>query len=163
MKPLIHSTKHYVQFTQFTVTTATVTEQILANAVAVTNKNISIEVEEGSSIKAVFIELWLLSFNSTAEATYVVTVEKTQSDLAVPSLSDMTTLFAYDNKKNILFTSQGLLGEKTTNPTPVLRQWLKIPKGKQRMGLGDQIRVNIAAIGAQDVLGCSFSTYKEYQ
>ncbi len=162
MKPVIHSTKHYVQFTEFLVSSATVTEQIYANAVNVVNKDISLEVEEGASIKAVYVELWLVGDSSTSISSYVCILEKTQQDAAPPSFTEMTGLYSYDNKKNILFTSQGLISEKESNPTPVLRQWIKIPKGKQRFGLGDQLRINIAALGASDVKGCAFALYKEY-
>ncbi len=163
MRPVIVSTKHYIQFTEFNVASAAVSERVLAQAVAVKNKDIPDEVEEGAIVKAVFIELWLSTDAAAASGSFVVIVEKVEGSQAAPSLSEMTSLNAYSNKKNILFTSQGILaGESHGNPTPVLRQWLKIPKGKQRMGLTDQIRMNVAAIGADQLVGCSFATYKEY-
>lgn len=156
----ISSIKHYVQFTEFNVASATVSTKVLVNAVAApANPE---DCKEGSVVKAVFIELWLLA-DTNAVSSFVCTVDKAVGTQAVPSFTNMTTLNSYNNKKNILFTSQGLLGENgSTNPTPVLRQWIKIPKGKQRQGLSDEIRLNIAAIGATQITGCSFATYKEY-
>ncbi len=162
MRATINSTKHYVQFTQFAVASASVATHVHVDAVAIAAVSNPDEVREGAVIKAVFIELWLLS-DTNASNSYVVTVEKTSGSEIVPTLSEMSTLMSYRNKKNILFTSQGLVGENgSTNPTPVLRQWIKIPKGKQRFGRLDSLRVNIAAIGATALEGCSFSTYKEY-
>lgn len=163
MKAPIHSTKHYVQFTEFSTASLTVTEQVHAHSVPVVDKNAPAEVEEGTLIKAVFVELWLVSNDTPNVGSFVVIYEKMESNATPPSLTEMTTLNNYNNKKNILFTSQGILGGETVaNPTPVLRQWIKIPKGKQRMGLGDELRLNIAAIGASALSGCSFATYKEY-
>ncbi len=163
MKPPIISRKHYVQFTEFSVPTLTVTEQIHAQGEPVQTTNLNFEVTEGSVVKAVFVELWLVS-DTAGTGSFVVIYEKAPGNQAAPTLTEMTTLDSYANKKNILFTSQGILAvEGTGNPTPVLRQWIKIPKGKQRIGLDDQIRLSIAAIGAPNLKGCSFATYKEYK
>ncbi len=162
MRPVLTSTKHYVQFTQFTVATTAVLTQTIIDAVAVDQKNALNEVNEGSIVKAVFLEYWLLS-DANAFGSFVLTVEKTVGGESAPILSEMTTLGAYKNKKNVLFTSQGLIADGTAgNPTPVLRQWIKIPKGKQRFGFDDALRVNIAGIGTETINGCAFATYKEY-
>ncbi len=162
MKSPINAVKHYVQFTQFTVASAAVQELLLVDSAVLQSVNTAPEVREGAVVKAIFVELWLLTDSSTV-GSFVVIVEKAVAQQSIPILSDMTGLHTYENKKNILFTSQGILaGEPQGSPTPVLRQWIKIPKGKQRMGLNDQIRISIAAIGADALQGCSFATYKEY-
>ncbi len=160
MRAPIVSRKHIVQHTVTQVGTGTVTTVSEINAVAMQDVNIAQEVVEGSVVKAIFIELWLIgTFN---EGSFVLCVEKAVGAIAVPSFTNMTTLDAYPNKKNVLFISQGLIGEDNTNPTPVLRQWIKIPKGKQRFGLNDKLRINIAAIGSEDVQFCGVSIYKSY-
>ncbi len=162
MRAPITSKKHIVQHTQFTTATATVTTFDDIHAVAVQDVNTSAEVEEGSVIKAVYIELWLLATANTVES-FVMMVEKSQSANIEPSFTNMTTLDAYENKKNIFYTTQGLIAENGTgNPTPVIRQWIKIPKGKQRFGLQDKLRINIAAISAGGVEGCGLTIYKQY-
>ncbi len=164
MRPPIISRKHYVQFTEFDVASATVTEHVYAHAKAQQVVDSNFEVNEGSLVKALFIELWLITDSGTQVGSFVAMLEKVANDVGTPTISEMTNLDAYDNKKNILFVSQGILAtEGDGGPTPVLRQWMKIPKGKQRMGLDDQIRLNIAAIGSQPLTGCSFATYKEYK
>ncbi len=161
MRAPIVSRKHIVQKSEFSVVSASVTSQIIVRSVAIQDVDILTEVQEGSVIKAVYIEMWLLG-KGAIQSTFVVILEKVPAGAAAPTFTQMTTLDAYPNKKNILFTSQGLVGDLDSNPTPVLRQWLKIPKGKQRFGLEDELRLNIAALGANDLNGCGLFIYKSY-
>ncbi len=163
MKAPIVSRKHIVQHTQFTTASLTVTtfEDVIARAVQ--DVNAPNEVVEGSVIKNVYIEIWLISDSlANPSATFVMFVEKATGQSANPTISDMTTLDAYRNKKNILYTTQGLLPEEQGNPVPLLRQWIKVPKSKQRFGLDDRFKINIGAIGAEAILGCGMSIYKSY-
>ncbi len=166
MKAPISSKKNIVQHTQFVVNSGTVTTLTDVNAVAVANVTNSGDIEEGSLVKAIFIELWLLS-DTTEISSFVVIVEKAPLGHSGPLIAQMTTLNSYFNKKNVLFTSQGLLaggqGSSSGNPTPVLRQWIKIPKGKQRFGLDDHLNIAIAGIGAADIEGCGLTIFKSYQ
>ncbi len=161
MKAPIHSKKHIVQHTQFTVASAAVTTFTDIDAVAVENINIPAEVVEGAIVKAVYVELWLLAF-SGQPSSFVMILEKVISNGGLPSFTDMTTLNAYPNKKNVLYVTQGLTGGNESNPTPVYRGWIKIPKGKQRFGLRDKFRISIASIGAEITEGCGMTIYKEY-
>ncbi len=163
MRAPIVSRKHIVQHTQFTIPSGTVTTHDDVHAVAAQNVDTAFEIEEGSLVKAVFIEMWLLSDANTVDSL-VLMVEKSQSANVAPSFTNMTTLDAYENKKNIFYTTQGLTAENGTgNPTPFIRQWIKIPKGKQRFGLQDKLRVNIAAIGVGAIEGCGLTIFKSYQ
>ncbi len=163
MRPPIVSRKHIVQHTQFTVASAAVASFTDVVGAAVQDVNTASEIIEGSIVKAIYVELWLISDTLTnPAATYVLIFEKGQSESADPSFADMTTLDAYQNKKNVLFVSQGLLAEEGGNPTPVHRGWIKIPKGKQRFGLKDTFKIHIAAIGTEGIDGCGFSIYKSY-
>ncbi len=161
MKAPIVSRKHIVQHTQTNVTSGSVATQIECTSVHMQDVNANNEVVEGSVVKAIFLEYWIIG--STNEGSFNLIVEKAQGLQANPSFTNMTTLDAYANKKNVLFISQGLVStDGGGNPTPVLRQWIKIPKGKQRMGFGDKIRVTIAAIGAETLTFCGFVVYKDY-
>ncbi len=161
MRSPIVSTKHYVQHTITQVLTGTVHTNVECDAVGIASVTDPNEVQEGSVIKAIFLEYWILgTFNL---GSFVLMVEKTGQNNLAPSFSEMSTLHAYENKKNILFCSQGLNAEDNANPTPVLRQWIKIPRGKQRFGLNDQLRVNIASLGSESVQFCGFVTYKDYR
>ncbi len=161
MRAPIVSRKHIVQHTVTQVLTATVDTKSEINAVAVQDVNLAQEVVEGSIVKAVYIERWLSG--TFALGSFVLIVEKSVAGQSTPTFTEMTTLDAYPNKKNILYTTQGLLPEDNVNPVPVLRQWLKIPKGKQRFGLNDKLRVVIAAIGGESVQYCGLTIYKSYQ
>ncbi len=78
--------------------------------------------------------------------------------------ADATALHDYDNKKNILFTAQGLLTPNDGGQVPVLRGWYKIPKGKQRFGLKDKLSVAVRNNNATaiDINFCGLAIYKEY-
>ncbi len=160
MKAPINSRKHIVQHTITQVTTNTVTTLVDVNSLAMQDVNAPNEIVEGSMVKAIFVEYWLIgTFNI---GSYVLTVEKAVGGIAAPTIAQMTTIDSYPNKKNIFFTSQGLISEDNQNPVPVLRQWIKIPKGKQRFGLQDKLRINIAAISGEDVQFCGLTLYKSY-
>ncbi len=161
MRPPIVSRKHIVQFTQYTVNSATVTTHVPVKAVPIQDVNSNFEVVEGSVVKAIFVEMWLLGAG-TFQSTFVVIIEKLPVNAASPTFTEMTSLDSYDNKKNVLFISQGVLAGSGGNPTPVLRQWIKIPRGKQRFGLQDEINISIAAIGSDNITGCEFEVYKSY-
>ncbi len=161
MKAPIHSQKHYVQFPITQITTAAIGQIVIAQGVESTTANLASEVAEGSVIKAVYIELWLQNQGNLGES--IVTVEKSPLNIAGPSFAQMANLFAYPNKKNILFTHQGLTSnDGVSGPVVVLRQWIKIPKSKQRFGLGDILSMTISNTSSNDLNRCGFAIYKEY-
>ncbi len=122
------------------------------------------DVHEGSVIKAIFIEMWVLNdAASGVEAQFTVALEKKPSDGPDMTFTNSQNLGAYPNKKNILYVTQGVLAPFLDGQSAValFRQWFAIPKGKQRFGLGDQMVLNMAAVG-QNIRRCGISTYKEY-
>jgi len=163
MKSPINSRKHIVQDTQTVVTSATVNTQVLVRGKQLQFVDSAFEVVEGAVVKAVYLERWIGSNTGIEPAGSVVMIlEKAPAGVANPTFTEMTTLDAYANKKNILYTTQGIVASNTGNPIPFARQWFKIPKGKQRMGLEDEIRVTIAAIGTEDLSFCGMAVYKSY-
>jgi len=161
VRPMVHSTKHYVQQSIGTTVPATDTATVIAQAVEVVDKNQVFEIEEGSSIKAVYLELWVRSA-ATAAASFTFVFLKRNALMGVPTTAEMAALSDYGNKKNILFTCQGLTNDVDSTALSVYRGWIKVPKSKQRMGLGDILSWHLSAIG-QSVNFCGFCTYKEYQ
>jgi len=118
------------------------------------------EVSEGSVVKAVFVEMWLL--DSSNAGSFILTLIKDVSGVSAPTFAQQNSLGTFGNKKNILYTTQGLSpNDAVGNPVPIIRQWFKIPKGKQRFGLGDKLRLNITNNGLNDLEFCGFFTYKE--
>ncbi len=140
--------------------TGTVTSLTPLIGTAVQSVNAAFEVIEGNVVKAVYLEYWVIGTFSLG--SFVVTVEKSPAGAGPPTFTELALLDSYQNKKNILYTTQGLMAEDNQNPTPVLRQWIKIPKGKQRFGLEDRLRINFASLTGEDLQFCGFTLYKSY-
>ncbi len=160
MKAPIQAVKHYVQQSLATVTGGTLNNFVLADALARDAAQTSVSVIEGSVIKAIYIEMWIRS-SEVSPGTVLATFVKVP-DRAIPTFVDMTALHDYTNKKNVFYHTQGLTNDADANGIAFVRGWFKIPKGKQRMGLGDRLILCIASQAAIDNVICGFATYKEY-
>ncbi len=160
MRAPIHSRKHYVQKSLTTVLAGAVNTFEIAQSVLPGGTDLVNEVVEGALVKAVYIELWVRG-QDTSPGSFVVIVEKLPGTATAITAGFMAALGTYENKKNILFTSQALTNVNTADAIPILRTWLKIPKGKQRMGLDDRLRLTFFS-QALDSNICGFATYKEY-
>ncbi len=162
MIPPINTVKHYVQRSNVTIADGTTSVTSIVDAVIPPATGATHEVREGSVVKAIYLEVWYMGAGATGVDTqFILVFSKAPSGLAAFSFSDTLNLQAADNKKNIFFTSQGVIGGSDTQAIPVHRGWIKIPKGKQRMGLGDRLLLNTSTIGAAMQL-CAIFIYKEY-
>ncbi len=159
MRPRVHVEKHIVQNSLFAVASGAITTLGIARAKQTVVQTTDTHVREGAIISAVFIEMWLTS-DDAAAGTVIVTLEKRPSGLTGMTTTEAAALNSYDNKKNILHTQMGLLPSNVDYPMAVVKGWFKIPKGKQRMGLEDQLVLNIFA-QSNGIAGCGFMTYKE--
>ncbi len=161
VRPMVHSTKHYVQFPINTIATGLREVNNVIDTVSVSDKNSPVEVEEGNSVKAVYFELWLQNEGNVGE--FIMTITKDPQDATGPSFAQQATLNTFPNKKNILYTTQGLTSnDGVSGPVNVIRDWVKIPKSKQRFGLGDRINMNISNVSANGLNRCGFTIFKEY-
>ncbi len=160
MKSPIHSIKHYTQNSLATTIAGAVSFTNIALSVAIQNVNTADEVVEGSLVKAVYVEDWVRT-NDTSPGSFVYIICKLPSGVDNPTAVEMAALNDWDNKKNILYTTQGLSNDQDADAIPLHKGWIAIPKGKQRMGLGDRIRTIFFA-QALDQNTCGFKTYKEY-
>lgn len=162
MRPPIHSNKHYVQYTNATIAAGAVSTIELVKGVpqnAVVNTQ---DVVEGSVVKAVYVEYWVITTGTAgAESQITMCIYKNVAGAAPMTLTNLANLQSYPNKKNVLYTTQGVFGDERTNSVPLFRGWLKIPKGKQRFGLEDELVISAVSI-EQGMQRCGFSTYKEY-
>ncbi len=123
------------------------------------------DVNEGSVIKAIWVELWALGQGpSGATAFYNMSIVKLPSDAPAMTFAQANNLGSYPNKKNVMYTTQAQIGSAANGPLPanLFKGWIKVPKGKQRMGAGDKWHVNVA-ISTQTVSVCGLFTYKEYR
>jgi len=160
----IHSEKHLIQYTGGVVTVAqgAARNDILATAVSVADKNLANEVIEGSIIKACYVEAWILSNSASVPGNFIATLEKVENGNVGITFAQAILLNDYPNKKNILYTAEGLTGNNDdNNPLPILRGWYSIPKGKQRFGLGDSLVLTFAS-QVSGLKLCGLAIYKEY-
>jgi len=161
----INSNKHYVHQTNTVVGTGLVLNLTAVDAVVAPATSNSFDVEEGSVVKAIHLEYWINGNHSSADVTqFGIAVLKVPGGSVSPTFTNMNNLGAYENKKNILFTSQGIIAAQVgdSQSVPILRDWILIPKGKQRMGLGDRI-ITVLACSGQPLRVCGLATYKEYR
>lgn len=161
VRPTVNSQKHILQSSLFSVagtSIVNVVPLIVDESPAGTQ-----QVAVGTTVKAIYCEYWVQG-EATQPTTVNITVEKLESGAANMTFIQSQDLFGYSNKKNIFYTTQGIVGDANSNPIPFLRMWIKIPKGKQRFGLGDSLVVNIACI-TPDPDGlevCGMALYKAY-
>ncbi len=157
MRPIIQSQKHYVQVSLNTVLSGAASATRIINGVEIATGNPD-DVVQGANVKAVFVEIWIRA-GDTVPGSVLVTLVKTE-DQSNPTFADMIALHDYTNKKNVFYHTQGLTNDQDADAIPFVRQWFKIPKGKQRFGLGDRLFLVISA-QATDVINCGFMTYKD--
>ncbi len=158
---MVHSRKHYVQTTLSTITTGAKLDIVVVKAVEDTSANLGNEVAEGSTIKAVYFEMWVIG--TVTDQFFTAVIVKLPGGLGGPTVSNLADLNTWDNKKNILYTTQGLASnDGIAMPLPLFKGWIKIPKGKQRFGLGDKLQFVIMSRGDASLKVCGFNTYKEY-
>ncbi len=162
LAPIV-SIKHYVNRENAVITDgATVNMQIIQGVTQTAVVNFS-DVVEGSIVKACYIEIWFKS-NATAgtETKFQFVIEKVPANQEPITFTQMNNLMTYPNKKNVLFVSQGVTGDLTTQSIPIHRDWIKLPKGKQRFGLDDELFVSVSTTGGTANV-CGIFVFKEYK
>jgi len=146
MRPVINSEKRIIQITQTNVAGGTVNNDVLVQTDhdQGTGSDPRI-VPVGSVVKAIYVELWMLG-DGQQPTTITTTIAKFPGGVAQWDSTAMLSLSNTSNKKNIFEMHQGFIGDANTNPVPFYRNWIKIPKGKQRFGLGDRIILSVNTI-----------------
>lgn len=159
----INTIKHFVPLASVPIATGAINNHKIAEGVAAPATTLVSDVIQGAIVKAVYVEMWLASNEASGtESQFILTIEKKRATEVDMTNAQALNLQSYFNKKNILYTTQGILNSNTVQGTvPVVRQWIAIPKGKQRFGLADEFLVNIAAVGSLQV--CGMTIYKEYR
>lgn len=159
MRPVIRSIKHYFHTPSAVITSGNVTAIVLVRSIAQgAAVTAATDVEEGSIVKAVYVEYWISGVTVDKTATWAI--YKRPANVAAPTFAEMANLGAYANKKNILNVGQGL-PPTNGNVMNIYKGWIKIPKGKQRFGLDDKLALSIAAVGT-NVNHCGVTTFKDY-
>ncbi len=157
-RPTINSEKHIVQIGFNNAALGVVSSVGLISA----NRNPanSRQVRIGAVVKAIYVEIWFQG-EGMVTGTSIAILEKLIGDADPPTAADMLALHDYANKKNVLWTHQGLSSDQNTNAVPVLRGWVKIPKGKQRFGQGDSFELEMLS-QVDGFNFCGMAIFKEY-
>lgn len=163
MKAVVNSVKHIVQLSLTTIQEQTMQNVVILRVVD-SQPTAQSHVVVGSVVKAVYLEYWLLG-ESAQPCTATWSFEKLPNDGTAMTQTQGQALNTYPNKRNVFNVGQGVVGDSNTNPIPIYRGWFKIPKGKQRMALGDELLINISCVGEADngVEVCGLAVFKEYQ
>ncbi len=157
MRPRVNTQKHIVQQSTFVVASGAISNRTISNAVAApTGSN---QVREGAIISAVYCEMWLTSDDAT-QGSSIVTLEKLPAGATAMAAGQSASLDTYTNKKNIFHTQMGLTPPNVQHPMAAVKGWFKIPKGKQRQGLGDVMYLNVHG-QSNGLQACGFFLYKE--
>jgi len=160
LRPTVNTEKHYIQWTVTPVSVGTTVTEDIITSVSVVDKNIAPEIREGAIVSAVYVELWVIGQSDSASGNVLVSLYKTSGGDTSMTQAEHIALNSYDNKKNVFYHTQGITNDGVANATPFVRDWFKIPKGKQRMGLNDRFKMAVST-EAEAVNFCGFSTYKE--
>ncbi len=121
------------------------------------------DVVEGSLVKTCYLELWFKSNADAGQDTkFQLVLEKVPAGATSVTFTQMNNLMTYPNKKNVLYTTQGVVGDLTTQALPITRQWYMIPKGKQRFGLDDRLVATISTTGFGANI-CGLAIFKEWK
>ncbi len=161
MRPIINSRKHYVQTSRSTVGPVTALGGAMIDAVVAPASGVT-EVREGALVRAIYVERWQIAEGIDGSEMFIV--GKYPQGALPPTFAQSQALGTFEGKKNIFFVHQGLSGNDAVgNPIPVHKGWIKIPKSKQRFGLGDRLIVTSVNMHAtDDSFICGFVTYKEF-
>ncbi len=157
---MVNSRKHLIQTSLTSVPLGTVEVIELGLAVQNEDSELANQFAVGAVIKAVYVEYWIQA-DSSQPSTYTTIVLKRPGDATTITAIEMAQLHTYTGKKNILETHQGIVGDANSNPIPMFRHWIKIPKGKQRFGLNDRIQIAILGLTG-NVEICGMAIYKSY-
>ncbi len=160
----INSVKHYVHKTNATLASGAAINIVLVDSVVAPAVANPFDVKTGAVIKAVHIEIWVLGAGvSETDIQFGAFLEKIENGVAAMTFAQSLNLGAYDNKKNILYTTQGVTSSQVDGSIPLalMRSWFKIPKGKQRFGQGDRLVLTVNSVGGS-LQVCGLTTYKEY-
>ncbi len=159
MKATINSEKHYIQNTLSTVLAGALQVLTICKAVDIPGTT-NTDVRVGAVVKAIQIEDWVRT-SDTSPGSFVYAIIKLPGGVSNPSTTNMANLNDYNNKRNVFYVTQGLSNVNTSQATPMVNSLLKIPKGKQRMALGESW-VTVLFAQALDQNHCGKFVFKEY-
>jgi len=107
VRPVINSEKRIVQITLTNVAALNQTNIVLVDAKQDLGTGTDpTEVDIGSVIKAVYVELWLLGDGQQPNTSTVIIV-KSPANVGTPTVGEFSNLNGWQNKRNIFEMHQG--------------------------------------------------------
>ncbi len=103
--------------------------------------------------------MWTTSDDAT-QGSVITALQKKPANAGNMTAAQIADLDTYAGKQDIFEIHQGLVAPNIQSGTPIMRHWVKIPRGKQRFGLGEQLVFNILG-QSEGATSCGFFIYKE--
>ncbi len=153
MRPVIHSRKEIIDGTFLSVAAATTT---IASIATVVNDYVGAvgTVETGSVIKSVYVFFQMLPTVGTANVDWYFIKRPAGVNDPVPGAVGGSL-----ERKYVLHEEKGIPGNAADGAYPLtFKGVIKIPRGRQRMGEGDVIRIVFR--GADITNACMKAIYK---
>ncbi len=153
----VKSVKHEVTWSNLVQDASAIQEEILAVGTSPSALNAASEVDIGSSVKFVYIEVNIAANTITNPKVIHLKVQ------IIPNGITAITPAQYfsTDRKNILQRGMEMLpkdvGTVFKRIIPV-----KIPRGKSRFSVGDKLSFIYVASSAEAINICGFAIYKEY-
>ncbi len=156
MRPVIHSRKEIVDSTLLGVTGGVVSNVLVADAINDYTGLVG-QVETGSVIKSIYLFVQILpSATGTANVDFYVIKRPNGITDPVPGAVGGTSA-----RKYVLHEEKGIPGNASDGAYPLtFKGVVRIPKGRQRMGEGDDIRIVLR--GTDDYNACVKCIYKVF-
>ncbi len=158
----INSRKHVVDIQGGTVAGTKVGNDLALAVESTTLANVT-EVEIGSTVKSIFLNVQVSAIGTAALANiYMYVMKNPSSAIAFATFPNGNAVGA-SNVKKLIFHQEMTMTEKNTTAIPrtLFKGVLKIPRHMQRMGPADEIRIVMFSPGV-DFEFCIQCIYKDY-
>ncbi len=159
----VHSIKHVIDFSGSTVA-GTQTTVDLIHAVDAPVITTGIEVETGSRVNSIFLNVIAASSNTAGLANiYFILYKNPGANIAIAQVPNANNTGISDFKKQIFHTEMVMTEKNTTAiPRTMFKGVLMIPKHFRRFGPNDELTIQIfSPVNTFDF--CVECIYKEYR
>ncbi len=160
----VHRIKHVVD-TQGATTAGGTTTIVLIEAVDAPVLANTDEVETGSKVNAIYMNVEAYATSSAALSNiYMLVMKNPGNNLAIPSAN---TVGQNDNKRFVIHQEMKMLqkepsGELGGNPRTIFNGVIVIPRGYRRFGPQDRLILHLLTPGVSSEV-CSQTHYKEFR
>ncbi len=158
----IHRIKHVVD-SQFGLAIATDVTTVLINSVDAPVLANTGEVETGSTVNGIFLNVEVVSTSETGVLpnVYFMIFKNPGGNLTFPAPN---AVGSNDNKKYVFHQEMAMLDSESTTHVPrvLFKGVIVIPRGYRRMAINDQIAIRVRSQGTT-ANACIQAHYKEFR